>query len=529
MIESIIQSVRNLELSNRRIETTLLQQEQTNAIILQTLQQLIQSNTLINQSNQQCVQSGPEKHMCDSPLSIGAIEMDCQLPEIFQNAETSTNGNENFMQVNQENYTAPLSYDSAFTTVGSNQISFGLVTKDELNPNGQSFVLLDDIEKSPLTIIQSIIHQTNCRCDSCIRREEHVTVSLTTIDRRSTEICLLNPLKEELSPKTDRITKLEDCFGQSPTLVVRGDDLPDNISMELAIISGSSTDRYHSVYQFSEKPGEHNDIIHREEIDTGIHSQKNLNHEYNLKYSQLAIRFFPENSSVPLQIDFLSNKLSPVSKEQYKPHVLNISIGSHCGKTVLFDPHNKCLMRLSVEIPEIFHCTLGTRWKWLEISIIVNNQLSPIYSIDLQDRVGDRNPNYYNIQEKSFDIPFEIVKKTSELIHNVNIYETLSTDQSEGPINNSNSNESFKNQNNSTLNIQVLNRFYIQIEFVHIGDSPNEPLQRYDKICSQWKSEEYKDFPHFEQTQTKQFDDEPCNYALGLPITIASIRTENDN
>ncbi|CAF2787923.1 unnamed protein product [Rotaria sp. Silwood2] len=402
MIESIIQSVRNLELSNRRIETTLLQQEQTNAIILQTLQQLIQSNTLINQSNQQCVQSGPEKHMCDSPLSIGAIEMDCQLPEIFQNAETSTNGNENFMQVNQENYTAPLSYDSAFTTVGSNQISFGLVTKDELNPNGQSFVLLDDIEKSPLTIIQSIIHQTNCRCDSCIRREEHVTVSLTTIDRRSTEICLLNPLKEELSPKTDRITKLEDCFGQSPTLVVRGDDLPDNISMELAIISGSSTDRYHSVYQFSEKPGEHNDIIHR-------------------------------------------------------------SIKKCCNK-----------------------------------------------------------PNM-------IDIPFEIVKKTSELIHNVNIYETLSTDQSEGPINNSNSNESFKNQNNSTLNIQVLNRFYIQIEFVHIGDSPNEPLQRYDKICSQWKSEEYKDFPHFEQTQTKQFDDEPCNYALGLPITIASIRTENDN
>ncbi|CAF1406664.1 unnamed protein product [Rotaria sordida] len=113
--------------------------------------------------------------------------------------------------------------------------------------------------------------------------------------------------------------------------------------------------------------------------------------------------------------------------------------------------------------------------------------------------------------------------------HDVNVYETSSSSQSERSINNSNGNESFENQNGSKLTIQVFNRFHIQIELVHIEDFPNESPKRYDKICSQWNSEEFKDFPHFVQTQTNPLHDGPCNYALGLPVIRASTTNENND
>ncbi|CAF3788801.1 unnamed protein product [Rotaria sordida] len=323
MMQSLSTAVRKLEQTDAKIESVLLRQEQKIDLILTILQQIVPSHTLNNQSNQQCVQSGPEKHMCNSPLSIGAIEMDCQTQEIFQTVEASTNGNENFMQDNQENYTAPLSYDSAFTAFNCDQISFGFTTNNRLSmrnqistillelvsfydtdSNTQSLISFDDIEKSPPTKIQDNIHQTTRCHDSCVRREEQVLVPLTTIDQRktkkknqlkrneqskknsidfqrlchlptvneiqvnnheagSTEICLLHPLKERLSPKTDRITKLKDCFGETPILVVCGDGLPDNLFMKLAIRSESPTGRYYSVYQFSQKSGEDKSIIDR--------------------------------------------------------------------------------------------------------------------------------------------------------------------------------------------------------------------------------------------------------------------------
>ncbi|CAF1145605.1 unnamed protein product [Rotaria sordida] len=92
MMQSLSTAVRKLEQTDAKIESVLLRQEQKIDLILTILQQIVPSHTLNNQSNQQCVQSGPEKHMCNSPLSIGAIEMDCQTQEIFQTVEASTNG-----------------------------------------------------------------------------------------------------------------------------------------------------------------------------------------------------------------------------------------------------------------------------------------------------------------------------------------------------------------------------------------------------------------------------------------------------
>ena len=49
----------------------------------------------------------------------------------------------------------------------------------------------------------------------------------------------------------------------------------------------------------------------------------------------------------------------------------------------------------------MFHCTLGTGYKWLEISITIDNKITPIYSIDMGN--GDKkNPNYFKIQDDSF-------------------------------------------------------------------------------------------------------------------------------
>jgi 2-keto-3-deoxy-6-phosphogluconate aldolase len=49
----------------------------------------------------------------------------------------------------------------------------------------------------------------------------------------------------------------------------------------------------------------------------------------------------------------------------------------------------------------MFHCTLGSGFKWLEISLTTDDNLSTIYSI-ASENSGEKYPYYINIKKESF-------------------------------------------------------------------------------------------------------------------------------
>ncbi|CAF1388742.1 unnamed protein product [Rotaria sordida] len=402
----------------------------------------------------------------------------------------------------------------------------------------------------------------------------------------SIKICLCHPLKTQLSGQTDRNTTITDCFGKTPVLVLFGNTLPDQFDIKMAMISSSLHGCVYSVQQFSKEiestrticcsertissvPVEislENLKLHKKcdktmmkedtfkvkmypsdvEKDTKLTKQKDVNSKYELKYSQLYIDCFQQDSSIPLPFNFRSNKLSTALKTKSMQQILKISIQSINGSTILFDSDNKYPIILSGEIPEMFHCTLRSGWKWLKISIITDNKPSSIYYIDLGN--GDKkNPNYFNIHEKSFTIPLNIVKKAPGMTNNVNVYRTLCSNQSEGPINNPSDNESFQNQNDSRLTIQVVNCFRIEILLLHSKSFPNESSIIYYPQCPTWNSEDFKEYTsissnsertsiqegqqavsNFAQMQINQLQNEPCNNTIGWPFTRASTTNTNN-
>ncbi|CAF5019471.1 unnamed protein product [Rotaria sp. Silwood1] len=599
MMSTLMLSVQEIKQNMLTMKADINETKKLNATILTMLQHNIQSSTLINQNNQQLAESETIEHIDDLLLNIGEI-MDFQNQEISQTEETLTTRNENFMVDNHKNHTMSSSFDSDLIDFDCDSTILGLVTKNVLNTEDESLALFNEHEKLQTKQNQGKSRRSKRCRDSSSRKVEQVSdpflaidesktkkrnqrkqertskkisttlmsdsidyqlsPQLTTVNEipasnhdndESTKICLCHPLKAQLSGQTDRDTKIADCFGKTPVLVVFGNTLPDQFDMKMAMISSSSHGCVYSIQQFSEEeikrtytirypertissvPIEislENLKLHKKcdktmmkgdtfkvkmyplgvEQDTKLTKQKDVNSNYELKYSQLYIEFFQTNSSIPLPINFRSNKLSTLLKAKSMQQILKISIQSSNGSTIFFNSDNKYSMILSGEIPEMFHCTLGTGWKWLKISIITDNKLSSIYYIDLGN--GDKkNPNYFNIHEKSFIVPLEIVKEAPGMIHNVNAYRTSSSNQSEGLINNLSDNESFKNQNDSTLTIEVLNYFRIQILLLHSKSFPDDSSIIYYPQCPPWNSEDFKEFSNFAQTQTNQYDNEPCN------------------
>ncbi|CAF5131196.1 unnamed protein product, partial [Rotaria sp. Silwood1] len=57
--------------------------------------------------------------------------------------------------------------------------------------------------------------------------------------------------------------------------------------------------------------------------------------------------------------------------------------------------NNRCIIQFLLEIPQIYHCTLKSGFKLLEVSLITNDDLSYIYKIAFEN--GIQNPAYFTV------------------------------------------------------------------------------------------------------------------------------------
>ncbi|CAF5068046.1 unnamed protein product, partial [Rotaria sp. Silwood1] len=81
--------------------------------------------------------------------------------------------------------------------------------------------------------------------------------------------------------------------------------------------------------------------------------------------------------------------------------------------------NNRCIIQFLLEIPQIYHCTLKSGFKLLEVSLITNDDLSYIYKIAFEN--GIQNPAYFTVNIDSINLQLTIIKErlsNQQQIHN---------------------------------------------------------------------------------------------------------------
>ncbi|CAF4623463.1 unnamed protein product [Rotaria sp. Silwood1] len=297
------------------------------------------------------------------------------------------------------------------------------------------------------------------------------------------KVVLPYPLAGIVDMRTERDTELKDCFGNTIVFIVYG-HLPDNVEIELALVSTSSGEHYYGLFKLYDVHSKkyvdrlrRKGIIRQYGIDgymiildrLFVRKQRNWNREaehttgrryklilypsceeklvrargstiftnrYNLKYIQLAIRFLFNNAPLPIKINgidenqfvFFSNYITTVSnysqKSRDRLRTLHITNRIPNQNIIFFDNNNQCIMEFIIEIPKEFRDTLSSNTKWLEISLINNNQLSSIYRIETSE--GCRNPMHMIIKFTSFVLQFIVVKqRLADLKKNFHVLKAL--------------------------------------------------------------------------------------------------------
>ncbi|CAF1151933.1 unnamed protein product [Rotaria sp. Silwood1] len=81
--------------------------------------------------------------------------------------------------------------------------------------------------------------------------------------------------------------------------------------------------------------------------------------------------------------------------------------------------NNRCIIQFLLEIPQIYHCTLKSGFKLLEVSLITNDDLSYIYKIAFENDI--QNPAYFKVNIDSINLQLTIIKErlsNQQQIHN---------------------------------------------------------------------------------------------------------------
>ncbi|CAF4121367.1 unnamed protein product, partial [Rotaria sp. Silwood2] len=164
---------------------------------------------------------------------------------------------------------------------------------------------------------------------------------------------------------------------------------------------------------------------------------KDVLNKYHLRVTQLAISFPNAEAEI-----LLSNELS-LDLNEKADGKNDLKVNIHIEQLINDLDNDQYQMKCKIEIPEIFHCTLGTGYQWLKISLI--NGLY-IFHNDTNSEFG-----YVNCKEKSVEISFEIVKRDKCVV---------------GPI-----------------------HYSMVIQFLHCEDSPyTSPIKHYENNCKPWQS-----------------------------------------
>ncbi|CAF3358865.1 unnamed protein product [Rotaria socialis] len=369
-------------------------------------------------------------------------------------------------------------------------------------------------------------------------------------------MALLHPLKQNITGKADRTEKLLDVLDRDPVLYLWGINLSNFNRMEMVMVSESCKGKFFSIYQPAYNKGNHDDILSfpiklchdqpnllrlenvsmrkrpdydmknqvsvsrmqsektyilksypsGEPVNTKISAQQEFNKTYNLTRIQPVFRLVPEHLQTQQPFEFYANLLYRLSKSEEIDCKLNVTMLNFSGSDVPFND-NRHQIILSIEIPEMFHCTIKTGFKWLRVSITIDDKIHPFYSIDFGD--GDsKNPVYFNIRDKSFKIQLNIVPQA------------LSHSQPETQKPSSNG----------------CNFFKIKIQLVHSENCNDFSTLLFYKCCPAWRSELYtinticpssgEQLPILESQPTgqKRINDtvnDLCDYDLGLPVVKA--------
>ncbi|CAF3349957.1 unnamed protein product [Rotaria socialis] len=369
-------------------------------------------------------------------------------------------------------------------------------------------------------------------------------------------MALLHPLKQNITGKADRTEKLLDVLDRDPVLYLWGINLSNFNRMEMVMVSESCKGKFFSIYQPAYNKGNHDDMLSfpiklchdqpnllrlenvsmrkrpdydmknqvsvsrmqsektyilksypsGEPVNTKISAQQEFNKTYNLTRIQPVFRLVPESLQTQQPFEFYANLLYRLSKSEEIDCKLNVTMLNFSGSDVPFND-NRHQIILSIEIPEMFHCTIKTGFKWLRVSITIDDKIHPFYSIDFGD--GDsKNPVYFNIRDKSFKIQLNIVPQA------------LSHSQPETQKPSSNG----------------CNFFKIKIQLVHSENYNDLSTLLFYKCCPAWRSELYtinticlssgEQLPILESQPTgqKRINDtvnDLCDYDLGLPVVKA--------
>ncbi|CAF1495348.1 unnamed protein product [Rotaria sp. Silwood1] len=89
------------------------------------------------------------------------------------------------------------------------------------------------------------------------------------------------------------------------------------------------------------------------------------------------------------------------------------------NEDVSFNENNRCIIQFLLEIPQLYHCTLKSGFKLLEVSLITNDDLSYIYKIAFENDI--QNPAYFKVNIDSINLQLTIIKErlsNQQQIHN---------------------------------------------------------------------------------------------------------------
>ncbi|CAF4188024.1 unnamed protein product [Rotaria socialis] len=458
--------------------------------------QLSESNPLTHSGNQQYIQFVSEENMDEPILSVDETLGNHLSQQTSSTAVTRNTNDESVLTNNIDSDLTSLPSGSNSTSMSSNQIPLGSAIINCSNSSHRSLDHSNEESKAKVDRAQSCLEVTP-------RVREPTSLDLAVLDPGETDkgkfFSIYQPAYNKGNHDDILSFPIKLCHDQPNLLRLENVSMRKRPDYDMKNQVSVSRMQSEKTYILKSYPS-------GEPVNTKISAQQEFNKTYNLTRIQPVFRLVPEHLQTQQPFEFYANLLYRLSKSEEIDCKLNVTMLNFSGSDVPFND-NRHQIILSIEIPEMFHCTIKTGFKWLRVSITIDDKIHPFYSIDFGD--GDsKNPVYFNIRDKSFKIQLNIVPQA------------LSHSQPETQKPSSNG----------------CNFFKIKIQLVHSENCNDFSTLLFYKCCPAWRSELHtinticpssgEQLPILESQPTgqKRINDtvnDLCDYDLGLPVVKA--------
>ncbi|CAM4801246.1 unnamed protein product [Rotaria magnacalcarata] len=386
-------------------------------------------------------------------------------------------------------------------------------------------------------------------------------------------VVLPTPLIGLATQKPNRPTYLTDCFGSKTIVVHIYGHLPEDVKIEMAMVSTCLKKYYFSLFKIKandSKIYKYKLLLDKEaiqKIGTNIYKitlnslcisktkqdSREINsaagkkyklisypectekfvrakgpriftHRYNLEKIQLAIHFLSNNKPLPIrcngvlenQFIFFTNTIQKKNfNQQATGTVSKISIThTKFNGPIEFDHNNMCLMEFEIQIPEEFHDSLSYKCKWLKMYLMNKGTCSSIYHINTTQ--GCHNAIQMCIKSTKFSLKFIVHKQTlDDLRQNPDFIRAWYAYHCQ-PENNSPgiSGPLDDKTIHKVIATFGLNRFFVQFRLMHIETTDDNSIPPIDLDASTCNSIEFIDMADNDNTSELNGDSQPEKTAL---------------